>query len=157
MIPVKDVMNTKVITFDQDLGVGEVADRLARAHITGAPVTDPEGHVVGIVSEVDVFTKKGKKVSDIMSRHVISIGEETGIEEAARLLADQRIRRLPVMAQGRMVGLISRSDILEFFANSHWTCQACGQGYRGLEAPSSCDFCSGVEFRLERGALAPGS
>ena len=42
-------------------------------------MTDPEGHVVGIVSEVDVFTKKGKKVSDIMSRHVISIGEDTGI------------------------------------------------------------------------------
>ena len=157
MIPVKDIMNTKVITFDQDLDVGEVADRLSRSHITGAPVTDPQGHVVGIVSEVDVFTKKGKKVADIMSRHVISIGEDTGIEEAARLLADQRIRRLPVMAQGRMVGLISRSDILEFFATSHWTCQACGQGYRGLEAPASCDFCSGHDFRLERGTLAPGT
>lgn len=157
MIPVKDVMTTKVITFDQDLEVGEIADRLARAHITGAPVTDPEGHVVGIVSEVDVFTKKGKKASDIMSRHVISISEDTGIEDAARLLADQRIRRLPVMAQGRMVGLLSRSDILEFFAHSHWTCQACGHGYRGLEAPSACDFCSGTEFRLERGTLAPGT
>lgn len=157
MIPVKDVMTTKVITFDQDLEVGEVAERLARANITGAPVTDPEGHVVGIVSEVDVFTKKGKKASDIMSRHVISIGEDTGIEEAARLLADQRIRRLPVMAQGRMVGLLSRSDILEFFAHSLWTCQACGQGYRGLEAPGACDFCSGTEFRLERGTLAPGT
>src|ERR1700694_5219970 len=104
-------MNTKVITFDQALHGGEGADRLARSHITGAPVTDPDGHVVGIVSEVDVFTKKGKKVADIMSRHVISIGEDTGIEEAARLLADQRIRRLPVMAHGRMVGLISRSEI----------------------------------------------
>src|SRR3981081_2834602 len=87
-------MNTKVITFDQDPEGGVVADRLARSHITGAPVTDRDGHVVGIVSEVDVFTKKGKKVADIMSRHVISIGEDTGIEEAARLLADQRIRRL---------------------------------------------------------------
>ena len=157
MIPVKEVMNTKVITFDQDLEVGEVAERLSRSHITGAPVTDADGHVVGIVSEVDVFTKRGKKVSDIMSRHVISIGEDTGIEEAARLLADQRIRRLPVMAQGRMVGLISRSDILDFFADSHWACQACAQGYRGLQAPESCDFCSGTEFRLERGNLAPGT
>ena len=157
MIPVKDVMTTKVITFDQDLTVDEVAERLSRSHITGAPVTDPDGHVVGIVSEIDVFTKKGKKVSDIMSRHVISISAESGIEEAARLLADQRIRRLPVMAQGRMVGLLSRSDVLEFFAQSHWTCQACGHSYRGLEAPESCDFCSGTDFRLERGALAPGT
>lgn len=157
MTTVKEVMTTEVITFDQALEVGEVADRLARSHITGAPVTDEQGHVVGIVSEVDVFTKKGRTVADIMSRHVISIGEDTGIEEAARLLADQRIRRLPVMAQGRMVGLLSRSDILEFFAQSHWTCQACGQGYRGLESPPGCDFCSGKEFRLERGTLAPGT
>src|SRR6202171_5438485 len=114
-------MNTKVITFDQDLDVGEVANRLARSHIRGAHGTGPKGYVVGIVSEVDVFTKKGKKVADIMSRHVISIGEDTGIEEAARLLADQRVRRLPVMAQGRLVGLISRSDILEFFAHSVWS------------------------------------
>src|SRR5438270_11570999 len=157
MITVKEVMTTKVITFDQDLEVGEVADRLARSHITGAPVTDPEGHVVGIVSEVDVFGKKGKKAADIMSRHVISITEETGIEEAARLLADQRIRRLPVMAAGRMVGIISRSDILEFFAHSHWTCQACRQGYRGLQSPEVCDMCSGKDFRLDRGNLAPGT
>ena len=157
MIPVKDVMTTKVITFDQDLEVAEVADRLARSHIIGAPVTDPDGHVVGIVSEVDVFTKKGKKVSDIMSRHVISVGEDTGIEEAARLLADQRIRRLPVMAQGRMVGLLSRSDVLEFFAQSHWACESCGQVYRGLEPPAACDMCSGTEFRLERGSAAPGT
>src|ERR1700686_727748 len=115
-------MNTKVITFDQDLDVGEVADRLAKSHITGAPVTDPDGHVVAIVSEVDVFTKKGTKVADLMSRPVISIGEDPGIEEAARLLADQRIRRLPVMAQGRMAGLISRSPLLEFFARRLWTC-----------------------------------
>ena len=79
------------------------------------------------------------------------------IEEAARLLVDRRIRRLPVMAQGRMVGLLSRSDVLDFFASSQWTCQACGQGYRGLEAPSACDFCSGTDFRLERGSLAPGT
>src|SRR4030088_1748464 len=106
MIPVKDIMNTKVITFDQDLDVGEVADRLARAHITGAPVTDPEGHVVGIVSEVDVFTKKGKKVADIMSRHVISIGEDTGIEEAARLLAHHRHRRAPGVAPRPLAGVV---------------------------------------------------
>jgi rubredoxin len=61
------------------------------------------------------------------------------------------------MAHGRMVGLISRSDILEFFAHSLWTCEACGQGYRGLEAPAACDFCSGTAFRLERGTLAPGT
>lgn len=156
MIPVKDVMTRKVITIDEDLGVGEVADLLSRSHITGAPVTDRDGHVVGIVSEIDVVSKRGQKVSDIMSRHVISIGEDTSVEEAARLLADQRIRRLPVMAHGRMVGLLSRSDVLDFFAHSHWICGSCGQSYRGLEAPQACDFCQGTEFVLDRGS-APGT
>ncbi|MDQ6692480.1 MAG: CBS domain-containing protein [Candidatus Dormibacteraeota bacterium] len=156
MIPVKEIMSRKVITIDQDLGVGEVADLLTRSHITGAPVVDREGHVVGIVSEIDVLSKPGQKVSDIMSRHVISIGEDSSVEQAARLLADQRIRRLPVMAQGRMVGLLSRSDILEFFAHSHWTCGSCAQTYRGLEAPAECGFCQGRDFQLERES-APGT
>src|SRR5438270_13356146 len=94
MIPVKEVMTTKVISFDQDLEVGEAADRLSRSRITGAPVTDAEGHVVGIVSEVDFFSKRGKKVADIISRQVISIGEETSIEEADRVVGDRRHRRL---------------------------------------------------------------
>ena len=150
MIPVKDVMTTKVITFDQDLEVGEVAERLARANITGAPVTDPEGHVVGIVSEVDVFTKKGKTAADIMSAQVISITEDTPIDEAARLLAGQRIRRLPVMAKGKMVGLLSRSDVLDFFAHTHWTCTVCGNMERGLEQPEACPQCGNKEFHLDR-------
>ena len=149
-------MTRDVITFDQDLSVGEVADRLANLHITGAPVTDAEGHVVGIISEVDVFGRRGKKVRDIMSPHVISINEDTGIEQAASLLIDQRIRRVPVMAGGRMVGLISRSDILGFFAHTHWICEACANSYRGLEAPAACDRCQGTAFRFERTSV-PGT
>src|SRR5438270_12742162 len=126
MIPVKEVMTTKVISFDQDLEVGEAADRLSRSRITGAPVTDAEGHVVGIVSEVDFFSKRGKKVADIMSRHVISIGEDMSFEEAARLLVDRRIRRLPLVADGGMVGVFSRSDALDFFARCRWNRQVCG-------------------------------
>ena len=99
-----------------------------------------------------------EQLKTLAARDNVPFGKgEEAIEEAARLLVDRRIRRLPVMAQGRMVGLLSRSDVLDFFASSQWTCQACGQGYRGLEAPSACDFCSGTDFRLERGSLAPGT
>lgn len=150
MTPVKDVMATEVISFHEDTPVDEVADRLAEGHITGAPVVTADGFVVGIVSEVDVFSKRGKAAKDIMSPHVISITEDTGIDEAAALLANERIRRLPVLRAGKLVGLISRSDVLGFFATRVWTCTACGHGEHGLAAPDQCAACSGTDFTLER-------
>jgi CBS domain-containing protein len=150
MTPVKDVMTTDVISFREDTPVEDIAGALSERHITGAPVVTPEGFVVGIVSEVDVFAKKGSTARDIMSPHVISITEETGIDQAARLLAGERIRRLPVLKEGRLVGLISRSDVLEFFATRVWTCSTCGNGEHGLEQPDRCGACSGTSFRLER-------
>ena len=150
MTPVREVMTTQVISFREDTPVDEIAERLAGGRITGGPVVTEEGFVVGIVSEVDVFSKRGAVARDIMSPHVISITEDTGIEEAARLLAGERIRRLPVLRQGRLVGLISRSDVLGFFATSVWTCSACGHGEHGLEAPERCASCSSATFTLER-------
>ena len=154
MIKVKDLMTRDVISFREETPVDEVAEALAERHITGAPIVDGEGHVVGIVSEVDVFAKRGRVAADIMSPHVIAVTEDTGIEEAARILAGEKIRRLPVLSGGRMVGLISRSDVLEFFTHSHWTCAACGNSERGLEQPSRCDMCGGSQFHLDR--ASPG-
>ena len=150
MTPVKDVMTTDVISFQEDTPVDAIAEALSARHITGAPVVTPEGFVVGIVSEVDVFTKKGQTARDIMSPHVISITEDTGIDQAARLLAGERIRRLPVLREGRLIGLVSRSDVLEFFATRVWTCTTCGNSEHGLQQPDRCSACSSTEFRLER-------
>lgn len=150
MIPVKEVMTTRVISFREDAPVNEIAERLSQGHITGAPVVSDEGFVVGIVSEVDVFSKRGALARDIMSPQVISITEDTGIDEAARLLVGERIRRLPVLRNGRLVGLISRSDVLEFFATRVWNCSDCGQAEHGLEQPDRCPTCSGTTFTLER-------
>ena len=150
MIPVKEVMTTQVICFHEDTPVDQIAERLSEGRITGGPVLSSDGFVVGIVSEIDVFSKRGAVAKDIMSPQVISITEDTGIDEAARLLVDARIRRLPVLRQGRLVGLISRSDVLDFFATRVWTCAACGNGEHGLQEPQSCAVCSGSEFILER-------
>ena len=72
MIPVKEVMTRNVITFREDTPVEEIASTLTSKRITGAPVVANEGHVVGIVSETDVFSKKGKTAREIMSPRVIS-------------------------------------------------------------------------------------
>ncbi len=150
MIPVKEVMSRNVITFREDTPIEEIAQTLSSKHITGAPVVTSDGHVVGIVSEVDVFTKKGGVARDIMSPHVITVTEDTGIDEAARLLAGERIRRVPVIKGGKMVGLLSRSDVLDFFAKTRWTCNVCGRWERGLEKPERCFSCSSLDIRLER-------
>src|SRR2546422_6842433 len=150
MTPVKDVMTTDVIAFHADTPVEEIAGALSGRHITGAPVVTPEGFVVGIVSELDVFTKKGRTALDIMSPHVISITEETGIDQAARLLAGERIRRLPVLREGRLVGLVSRSDVLAFFATRVWTCTTCAHSEHGLQQPDRCGRGSGTTFTLDR-------
>src|SRR5438445_13865654 len=73
VIPVKEVMTRNVITFREDTPVDEIAATLTSKRITGAPVVANEGHVVGIVSETDVFSKKGKVARDIMSPRVISV------------------------------------------------------------------------------------
>ncbi len=150
MISAKDVMNREVISFREDTAIDEVAQTLTDRKITGAPVLGADGEVVGIVSEVDVFSRKGDTAKDIMSPNVISITEDTTIVEAAALLAGERIRRLPVLSKGKMVGLLSRSDVLEFFTHSHWTCLRCGHGQRGLQAPDDCRHCGSSEFVLER-------
>lgn len=150
MIPVKEVMTRNVITFREDTSLDEVAATLLEKRITGAPVVSGEGHVVGIISETDVFSKKGKVARDIMSQRVISVTEETGIDEAARLLIGERIRRVPVIRGGKMVGLLSRSDVLEFFAKTRWTCKVCGWWERSLERPARCYSCSSADLQLER-------
>jgi CBS domain-containing protein len=150
MIPVKEVMTTNVVTFREDTPVDEIALTLTSKRITGGPVVADDGHVVGIVSETDVFSKKGKVARDIMSQHVITVSEDTGIDEAARLLVGERIRRVPVVKRGKMVGLLSRSDVLDFFATTRWTCNVCGRWERGLEQPERCFSCSSTDVRLER-------
>ncbi len=150
MITVKEVMTRDVITFREDTPVGQVADTLSERRITGAPVMDSEGYVIGIVSEMDVISKRGRTAADIMSPNVITVGEDTSLQEAAKILGGERIRRLPVLSAGRLVGLLSRSDVLEFFTHSQWTCTNCGDWDRGLVAPERCDRCGQTSFRLER-------
>ena len=152
---VKDVMTNDVITFGVATPIDDVAEILSKRHITGAPVLDADGYVVGIISEVDVFSKQGATARDIMSPNVITVGEETSLEEVAAIMAGERIRRLPVLSGGRLVGLISRSDVLDFFAQSHWTCETCGAYQHGLHQPEGCAHCGGTSFRLDRSS--PGT
>ena len=112
----KDIMTRDVITVSPATTVKGVAMALIKNQISGAPVADKSGKIIGIVSESDIVAKKGKDVRSIMSKKVISVVEETPVEEIAELMTTHHIKRLPVMNDGRVVGIVSRADIVSAIA-----------------------------------------
>jgi CBS domain-containing protein len=119
-VTVGEVMTRAVVTVTSAMTVAEVAALLRGWEITGAPVVDGEGRVLGVVSELDVIAREGATVGDIMSRQVFSVSEDTDIEDVGRLFYNQRIRRVPVVRAGQLVGIVSRSDLLDRPALRHF-------------------------------------
>jgi CBS domain-containing protein len=96
--------------------VRKLALMLIKNQISGAPVAGRNGKIVGVVSEADIVAKKGKDVKAIMSKKIISVGEDTAVEEIARLMTTEKIKRVPVMRGDNVVGIVSRADIVSAIA-----------------------------------------
>jgi len=111
-----DVMTQNVITANPDMLVEDIAKQLAFHNISGMPVEDNSGQIVGVISEIDVIGRIGSTVSDVMTPEVISVTAETTVEEAAVLMAERRIKRLPVMSGDSLIGIVSRADIVRAVA-----------------------------------------
>lgn len=116
---VREVMSTRLLCVARDRPISEVAALLVRNRISGVPVVDDEGHVLGIVSESDLQPlKEGvpdrpfRTAADAMSTPVISLNESDTVTEAARVLARHGIKRAPVLRGGVIVGMIARGDLL---------------------------------------------
>jgi CBS domain-containing protein len=112
----KDIMTREVITASPELSVRQLAMLLVKNQISGVPVADERGEIVGLVSEADIIAKRGKQVQAIMSQKVFSVDEDASIEEIAQLMTTHRIKRVPVMKQGKLVGIVSRADIVNTIA-----------------------------------------
>lgn len=112
-----DIMTREVLTTGPEVSVRDLAKRLAYHRISGMPVVDRQEAVVGVVSEADLISKRGTVVSDIMATHVISVAENTPALEVAALLTRERIKRVPVLRDGRLVGLIGRSNVVSWVAS----------------------------------------
>jgi len=112
----KDIMTKEVITVKPSTTRDELAKILARNKISGVPVLDEEGSVIGVVTEADLLQKAGKTVGELMTKEVISVCEDTPIEEIAKILAEKGIKRVPVLKEGKLVGIVSRADIVKAFA-----------------------------------------
>ena len=143
-----DVMTTDVITVDPDMTVQDFAKLLAERGISGAPVVDASGRLVGIVSEGDLLHRAeigtarrhrerrrswwldhyssdlareyvkahGRTVKDTMTRDVVTVTEDTDLGEVAALLEAKRIKRVPVTRDGKVVGIISRANLVRALA-----------------------------------------
>ena len=111
-----DIMTKKVITVSPTTSVKDLAKTLTKNKVSGTPVADKNGKLLGIVSRTDVVAKRGEKVKDIMSKHIISVNEEIPVEEIANLFTTHKINRVPVLRGKKLVGIVSRADIVRAIA-----------------------------------------
>lgn len=118
-VQIADLMSFPVTTVSPKTTMREVALLLREKGCTGLPVVE-EGRLVGVISRSD-FRKARKRgglqtpVSAFMSRDVIRVGPGAGVNEAVRLMVKHDIGRLPVVEQGRMIGILTRSDAMRYF------------------------------------------
>ena len=142
-----DVMVRDVVTVKPDADVAEAIKLLIDHDISALPVVDDDGSVVGVVSKADLvhrteiktekhrpwwlkvltpgsalaeeFAKAhGLHVSEVMSTRVISASEDTSLAEIATLLEKHRIKRVPILRGGKLVGIVSRSNLIQALASS---------------------------------------
>jgi CBS domain-containing protein len=120
-VKVSDYMTRKLVTFRPDTNVVEAMGVLLEKRISGAPVVDTKGSLVGILSEVDVmevviqdsyYNEGAGIVGDYMQRNVDTVDPESDIYALAERFRQEHRRRYPVVRNGKLVGQISRRDVL---------------------------------------------
>ena len=120
---VSDYMTTKLISFTPDQNIREVIETIIANKISGAPVINNDKELVGIISEKDCLRvilddvyhnlpPSERNVSNYMSKKVVTVDESMDVVALANLFLNSNFRRYPVVKNGKLVGLVSRRDIL---------------------------------------------
>ena len=136
---VKDIMSTHVIAVRQGAPYKEMAAMLHQQRVSAFPVIDDDNKVIGVVSEADLLTKEAlegtvprtllsrqervrkqvnaRTAADLMTKPPVTIGPDEPVTSAARLMFDQRVKRLPVISDdGTLIGIVSRADLLSVYS-----------------------------------------
>jgi CBS domain-containing protein len=145
MAYVHDVMTESVLSVTPDAPLKEVARLLIERRISGMPVVDASGSVVGVISEGDLLVREqgreairrgplarlfgesaetrnlmakaeARTAGDAMTSPAITVDASTPIEAAAALMIERQVNRLPVVTEGRLVGIVTRADLVRSFA-----------------------------------------
>lgn len=128
-LKVEDYMARKLITFRPDQPMHEVVDALMKHRISGGPVVNNDGELVGVISEGDCLKEvvKGKYdnmpiftglVEEHMAKNVITVNPDLNIFEAAKMFLEKRLRRFPVIFDGKLIGQISQKDVMKAVLNT---------------------------------------
>ncbi len=139
----KDIMTTKVVAVGPQMPVNAIAALLLERHISAVPVIDEDRRLLGIVSEGDLMRRTetgrrrswwlatfgetqnlardfvkthGQRAQDVMTRDVVTVAEETPVAEIAELLERKGVKRVPVVRDNRLIGIVSRADLLRGLA-----------------------------------------
>jgi acetoin utilization protein AcuB len=129
---VRERMSKNPYTISDDTPVDEALRKMHEAHIRRFPVLDKAGKMVGIVSEKDLlfaspspattlsiyemhYLLSKLQVAEVMKKDVITVTEDTPVEDAARIMTDRKIGSLPVLRNGQLVGIITESDLFKLF------------------------------------------
>ena len=142
-----DVMVRDVITIGPDDSIADAAKLIADNDVSALPVVDDDGHLVGIISEGDLMSREeigaavhhpwwieavtpaatlaaefakahGKRVEEVMSEQVITATEDAPLAEIAAILERNRIKRVPIVRGGELVGIVSRSNLVQALASN---------------------------------------
>lgn len=148
MMRARDIMTHDVITIGPGASIHDAARLLSEYNISGAPVVDDVGQMIGLVTEADLLGKEGKTVADIMTQRVTSAAEDTPVESIAQILTSNRYKRLPIVRGERVVGVVSRADIVRLMA-SRWACSVCGAEQAGRQ-PTVCESCGADASAFDR-------
>ena len=145
---VSDVMTRRVVSISPETSILVAADLMLKHHISGLPVIDNHARLAGVVTEGDFLRRaeidterKGLKwldalrgradaaaeyvhshglaVKDIMTRNPVTVLESTTLDEAVRLMENKNIKRLPVLRDGKLVGIISRANLMRALVSIH--------------------------------------
>jgi CBS domain-containing protein len=140
------IMTRPVITVTPETTILDAANTMLQKHVSGLPVVDAAGKLVGIISEGDFIRRSeigtqrkrgrflkfilgpgreaadfvhehGRKIAEIMTPEPLTIGEETTLEEIVRLMEKHNVKRLPVVRGDKIVGIVSRSNLLQAVAS----------------------------------------
>jgi CBS domain-containing protein len=138
---VLELMHTHVVTVQPEDTLRDAVDKMDLYQVSGLPVVDDEGHLVGVITEHDIIREllpqpgeasteesyrsewqdlptraarvRGMLVKQAMTSNVIAVDENTDVLEAAAIMLQKKVKRLPVTAEGKLVGIISRIDICQ--------------------------------------------
>jgi len=119
---VRHIMNREVVSVHTSAKISDAIDMMVENKLGGLPVVDGEGRVWAIITERDIITIfggmiSGAKVSNLMSRKVVTATPETSILEAEKSMIRRGFRRLPILSEGKLVGIVTVMDILRFFGS----------------------------------------